>query len=290
MAALENTVTTAQVATALDQEMLANFKHEYDRLAELFGIVSPEVMAAGTALYQYKVTGSLNASAVAEGDEVPLSQYAVEKVPVGELAVKPYRKLTTAQAVLKSGFVNAVTRTDAKMLQDVRADIIDGFFASLAAGTSTASGKTLQAALAYADAVLGDEMEANNDHDESVLHFVSRQDVAGQLATANVTTQTAFGMTYIQNFLGVQHMFVTSKVPQGTVYAVPAGNVHMYAVDFGALADASLEYAVQDGGLIGVHHQPAYARTSSETYVLSGAKMMAENIGYIVKAAIAPEA
>lgn len=290
MPALENTVTTEQVVTALNQEMLQNFKHEYDRLADLLRIASPEIIPAGTALYQYKITGSLNDSPVAEGDEVPLSQYEVDKTPIGELEVKPYRKLATAQAVLKTGFVNAVTKTDRKMLQDVRADIINDFFAFLANGTGTASGKNLQGALAFADAAIGDALEANNDSDEAIFHFVNRQDIAEYLANANVTTQTAFGMTYIQTFLGVENIFVTSKVPKGTVYATPSGNIHMYGADFGALASASLQYETQDGSLIGVHHAPAYNRTSSETYVLSGAKLLAEVTNYIVKATIAPAA
>lgn len=290
MAALNNTVTTEQVVTALDKEMLENFKQDFDRLAELFRIAAPEVIPAGTALYQYKIEGALNDAEVAEGDEVPLSRYKVEKTPIGELEVKPYRKLTTAQAVLKTGFVNAVTKTDRKMLQDVRANIISDFFAFLANGTGSASGVNLQGALAYADAVLGDTMEENNDHDEAIFHFVNRQDIAGYLANANIETQSAFGMTYIQNFLGVEHIFVTSKVPQGTVYATPAGNIHMYAADFGALANANLQYATQDGSLIGVHHKAEYARTAAETYVLTGAKLLAEATNYIVKATIAPAA
>ena len=290
MAALNNTVTTEQVVAALDKEMLQNFKQDYDRLAELFRIAAPEVIPAGTALYQYEIAGALNAAEVAEGDEVPLSQYEVKKTPIGELEVKPYRKMTTAQAVLKTGFVNAVTKTDRKMLQDVRAGLIADFFAFLANGTGTASGTTLQAALAYADAVLGDTMEENNDSDEAYFHFVNRQDIAGHLANANVESQTAFGLTYLKSFLGVEHIFVTSKVPQGTVYVTPAGNIHMYAADFGALANANLRYATQDGSLIGVHHKAEYARTAAETYVLSGAKLLAEATNYIVKATIAPAA
>lgn len=290
MAATTNTVTTEQVVTALDKEMLQNFKQDYDRLAELFQIASPEVIPAGTALYQYEVTGALNTAEVAEGDEVPLSQYQVKKNPIGELEVKPYRKLTTAQAVLKTGFVNAVTKTDRKMLQDVRGGLITDFFEFLANGTGTATGKNLQAALAFADAKLGNTLEENNDADEAYFHFVNRNDIAGYLANANIETQTLFGMTYIKSFLGVDHIFVTSKVPEGTVYVTPAGNIHMYAADFGALANANLTYTTQDGALIGVHHKAEYARTAAETYVLVGMKLLAEATNYIVKATIAPEA
>ena len=72
MPAITNTTVAADIEYALDVEMAANFNQEYDMLADVLGIVSPEIIAAGTAMYQYKVTGELNDAVVAEGDEVPL--------------------------------------------------------------------------------------------------------------------------------------------------------------------------------------------------------------------------
>lgn len=286
MAVAENTTMAADIEHALDVEMAANFNQEYDRLADVLGIVSPEVIAAGTAMYQYTVTGALNDAEVEEGDEVPLSKYVVEKTPIGEIETKPYRKVTSAQAVLKSGYVNAIVRTDRAMVKDVRAGIIDKFFSFLGNGTSGAVGTTLQAALAQADAVLDDEMEKAGDKADRIVHFVNRFDIADHLATANVTTQTVFGMTYIKSFLGVEDIFVTSKVPKGTVYVTPAENIHMYGVDFGELSQAGLNYTVYEGSLIGVNHQPVYNRVSAETNVLTGATLLAEIKNYIVRSRI----
>lgn len=286
MTVINNTTTAADIEHALDVEMAANFNQEYDRLADVLGIVTPEVVAAGTAMYQYVVTGALDNTEVSEGDEVPLSKYEVDKEPIGEIELKPYRKLTTAQAVLKSGYVNAVVRTDRAMVKDVRAGIVAKFFAFLANGTGTASGTTLQAALAQADAALETAMEENGDKADRIVHFVNRFDIADYLAEANVTTQNVFGMSYLKSFLGVEEIFVTSKVPKGTVYATPAENIHMYGVDFGALSQAGLSYTVYDGSLIGVSHQPAYNRVSAETNVVTGATLLAEVKNYIVKATI----
>lgn len=294
MPAIENTITTADVVNALDIEFSEKFNQEMSRLTEVLGIFGTETVAAGTAMYQYKVTGSLNTAEVAEGDEVPLSKYAVEKVPIGEHNVRPYRKLTTAQAILKSGFVNAVGKTDDKMIKDIRAGVLDKFFAFLGNGTGkVADGKdvkTLQAVLAQADAALGDALEANGDSAERVVHFVNRFDIADYLAKADVTMQTMFGMSYLQTFLGVNDIFVTSKVPAGTVYVTPTDNIRIYGVDFGSLSQAGIGYTVQDGSLVGVHHQAAYNRTSSETYALVGADLLPEVTDYIVKATIAPVA
>lgn len=286
MAALTNTITTADTVAALDVQASLNFMGEYDKLAEILGIVAPEVVAAGTALYQYEITGSLNATQAAEGDEVPLSKYTLTKKPMGEVGIKKYRKMTTAEAILKGGFENAVMKTDQKMLAHVRADIVNQFFTFLANGTSTASGTGLQSALANADAELQTKLEQNGDEGGAFVHFVNPLDVAAYIGSAPISTQTAFGMTYLQDFLGIQNVVVTAKVAQGTFYVTPAENLHMYGVDFGALSQAGLSYNVQAGSLIGVAHEPDFNRVSAETHVVTGATLIAEVLDYIVKGSV----
>lgn len=282
MAVIDNTITTTQLCTALDVEASLNFDQSVNKLVEILGIVSPEIIAAGTALYQYKVTGNLNNQDVAEGDETPLSQYEVEKVPIGEIEFKPYRKMTTAQAVLKSGMDNAIRKTDRKMIGDVRANIIKKFFDFLQTGTGTAEGVGLQGAFAQVDATLNDALEKNNDSTDRIIHFINPFDQANYLSDALVVSQNAFGMTYLESFLGVENVFVTNRVEQGKIIATPAENIHLYGVDFGALSQAGLTYAVQDGSLIGVHHEPNYVRNSAETYIATGATLLAEILDYIV--------
>lgn len=286
MAVIDNTVTTEQMVAGLDREMVENFNQENDRLMEILGIFGTEVMAANTSLYQLKATGELNEAVVAEGDEVPLSRYKLEKKHVGDLTIKPYRKLTTAQAILKSGFLNAVGKTDEKMVKDVRHNIINEFFGFLKNGTGRAKGATLQAALAQQDATMNDELEKRGDSAERIIHFVNRFDIADYLAEAQVTMQTAYGMTYIQSFLGVNDLFVTSQVPKGVVYATPVDNLRIYGTDYAELAKAGLSYEVGAGGLIAVAHEPAYNRVSAQTHVLTGMTILPEVLDYIVAASI----
>lgn len=286
MAALNGTVLAENIAAAQDIEMVQNFQGDVDRLAEILGIFGADVIAAGTTMYQYSVTGSLNETAVQEGDEVPLSEYSVEKTPVASIDVKPYRKLTTAQAILKGGYENAVSKTDRKMLSHARGGIVTDFFTFMASGTGTASGKGLKGAFAQGDATLRSAMETNGDESESLVHFVNPFDIADYLEGAEVTVQTVFGMQYIQGFMGVEHIFVTNKVAQGTMWVTPVENIHIYGVDFSTLGDAGLQYTVLDGSLIGVHHSPAYNRTAAETYVLVGALMIPEVKNYIVKVTV----
>lgn len=286
MTVLTNTIKAEDIAAALDIEMIKNFNGDLNKLQRILGIFSPEVVAAGTTMYTYTVTGSLNTTTVAEGDEVPLSKYDVDKTPIGSITINPYRKLTTAQAILKGGFENAVAKTDRKMLSDVRTDIWNDFFTFLATGTGTATGTGLQAAIAQADAKLQDTLETNSDTSDSFVWFVNQFDIADYLADAEITVQNVFGMRYLESFLGVNNIFVTNKVTKGSLYVTPAENIHLYGVDFGSLGESGLDYTATDGSLIGVHHVPNYTRTSAETYVLSGCQMLAENLSYIVKGTI----
>lgn len=299
MAAPTNLITTSDMNVALDREFILNFEGDYDRLAEILGIFAPERMAAGTALYQLKVTGTLNndkddngssGSSYVEGDLVNLSKYTATKEPIGAITPKPYRKATSGANILKNGYEIAVMKTDQKMQSHIRADIINEFFAFMAKGTGEAAGTGLQEAAAMVDAKLGDTMETNGDEGGKVIHFINRTDAAKYIGNAPVTTQTMFGMTYLQNFLGMTDVFLTNKVASGTMYATPAENIHVFTVDFGELARADLTYQQSDSGLIGVAHSPAYDHVSTETNVLTGMLLFPEVKDYIIKGTINPAA
>lgn len=346
MAVPTNIIAAADIDAALSQEFVANFKGDFDRLAELMGIFGVDTRPAGTALYQYIVSGSLNNSANAagayfktadtdivpgktyytlsnsvysavanpskanlanyyelsilgsssgtayiEGDEVALSKYTVSRVPIGDLSPIPYRKMTTAKAILQDGYEKAVLATDNKMVSQIRAQLITQFFTFLATGTGAPdAGLTidnLQKALAYGDAALENAMEANGDAtDAAFVHFVSRDDAADYLATASITTQTLFGLTYIENFLGIERVFLTNKVTAGTVYVTPAENIHAYGIDFDELSKGGLVYETDANGLLGVAHKGAYDHASAETNAMVGLQLVPEALNYIVKSTI----
>ena len=339
MAIIPNTQTSADVVKSLDKEFIRNFQEEYDRFSEFLGLYSVETVAAGTALYQYAVSGSLNDGEFAltsdsalvtgktyytrsgsagayvytkvaspdvtdiatyyelvassgihyvEGDFIARSKYSLTKTQIGEVEFFPYAKQTTAQAILKAGFEKSVLRTDRKAQQQLRAAIISDFFAPLANGTSVtspASGSTwnLQQVLAYTAAKLGDVMESAFEEPGDVVTFVNRQDAAAYLGTATITTQDAFGLTYLESFLGTPNVVLTNKVSAGTVYATPVDNIHIYGLDFGSLNSAGLSYATNDMGLVGVHHEPDYNYGSAETFLVRGAKFIPEVTDFIVK-------
>lgn len=303
MAANANTIKKADVVYALDVDLVENFRGEFDRLAEILGLFEVNSLAAGTAIYQYAITGSLldgsasdskgtSGTSYVEGDFIARSKYAVTKNLVGEVAFVPYAKQTTAQAIQKSGFEGAIARTDRKAKQELQNAVLSSFFTFLANGTSTAAPESgtwsLQAALAYVSAKLGDVLETRGEAGGEAVYFVNRQDAAGYLANASITTQDVFGMTYLRDFLGVQNVILTNKVSSGTVYATPIENIHVYGLDFGTLAESGLAYETDSLGLIGVHHVPDYDYGSVETFLVRGATFVPEVTDFIVKGSMVP--
>lgn len=303
-----NLTDAAALNASFDKEFVKNFQGESDRLAEILGIFAPEIKPAGTALKMLKVTGELNnaktdatttlpgtgtfalgsssGSKYVEGDEVALSKFNASLEAVGEIKLKPYRKMTSIHGVDKAGVANAVLATDSKMLSMVRADVVKDFFTLLGTGTGSASAKGLQLAAATTDAKLADALEKNGDATQRIIHFVSREDAAAYLGAAPITTQNVFGMTYLQNFLGMTDVFLTSQCAKGTMYATPVENIHIFGADFGAYAAAGLPYETSSNGLIGVAHTPAYDHVSVETNVLTGMLLFPEVKDYIYKTTI----
>lgn len=317
MAIDKNVITTEETVKALDQEMAENFRGEYDRLAEIIGIFEVDKVTAGTALYQYSVTGQLadgkvdpsytaasgdapavielgssSGSAYREGDFITRSKYVLQEHYIDRVKFKPYAKQTTADAIQKGGYVNAIMRSDRKAAQQMRAAVLSDFFAFLANGTGKAAPASgtwnLQQVLAYTAAALGDALESNDEEGGEIVHFVNRQDAAGYLASADITTQEAFGMTYLQSFLGVRNVLLTNKVAAGTVWATPVENIHVYGLDFAALDQAGLSYETDSMGLIGVAHKPDYDHGSVDTYLVRGANFVPEVKDFIVRGSMAP--
>lgn len=297
MAKTPNTIVAADVVESLNIEFNSNFEKQiYDFIGRL-GLEEPQVMAAGTALYQLTVTGALNNAATAdsssgtayvEGDEVALSHYAVSKTPVGELAFKPYRKRTTAAAIQKGGYEQSVLRTDREMLNDLRTQLLGGFFTFLTgnASASTATGQGLQACLAQMDAKMNDLLETKGFAASRTVRFVNPYNIADYIGTANVGLAELYGMQYLQNFLGATDIVVTNKVTKDEVWMTPVSNIRLFAADFGELSRGGLSYTVSDHGLIGVTHEVNYARVSTETHVLSALTMMNEYADLVVKGTI----
>jgi hypothetical protein len=239
---------------------------------------------AGSVLKAYKATGTLEDGNVAEGETIPLSKYQTEPVNFGEITLKKWRKETTAEAIIEKGYDQAVDMTTAQMLKDVVATIRNAFFTFLATGTATAAGATFQAALAQAWGQL--QVKFENDAIESV-YFMNPLDVADYLASASITLQTVFGMTYVENFLGLGTVFFTSAVPKGKIFATAKDNVVCYFIPVnGADLGEAFDFTSDETGLIGIHEEADYSNMTAADTVVNGVLFFPERLDGIVVASI----
>lgn len=288
MAAETNLIKKEDLVRAREIEFVTLFGESIKKLVEALGVTRKIPKQAGYTLKAYKATGTLQPGTVAEGDLIPLSKYQTEAVSYAEIVLKKWRKATSAEAIVEKGYDQAVQMTTDRMLKDVQKGIRTDFFTFLATGTGEATGATFQAALAQA---WGQLQVLFEDDSIEAIYFMNPLDVADYLATAQITTQTAFGMTYVENFLGLGTVIFDSKVPQGTIYATAKDNIVLYYVPVnGADLGNAFSFTADQTGLIGIHEEADYKHMTAEDTVMSGVVLFAERLDGIVKSTITPGA
>lgn len=277
-------IKKADLARVREIDFTLMFTESLRKLTEALGVTRKVAKQAGTVLKTYKATGTLEDGAVAEGETVPLSKYTTEAVNYGEISLKKWRKATSAEAIIERGYDQAVGMTTDRMLKDVQKAIRKDFFTFLGAGTGTATGAGLQAALAQTWGKLQTLFE---DDDIQAVHFINPLDIADYLATATITTQTAFGMTYIEDFLGMGKVFMNSSVPKGTIYSTAQDNLVLYYVPVnGADLNEAFSFTSDETGYIGIHEEPDYTNMTASDTVVNGMTLFAERLDGVVKTTI----
>lgn len=280
-----NLIKKADLARAREVEFVNIFGDNIKKLTEALGITRMIPKQAGTLLKAYKATGTLESGEVAEGDTIPLSKYTTVAVPIEEIVLNKWRKATSAEAIIEKGYDQAVTMTTDKMLSDVQKGIRNKLFTFMASGTGVASGATFQSAIANAWGQL--QVLFEDDTIDSV-YFMNPLDVASYLGTAQITMQTAFGMSYVENFMGLGTVFFNSSVPQGKIYATAKSNLVVYYVPVnGADLNEAFSFTADATGLIGIHEEPDYTNMTASDTVINGMALFAERIDGVVVSSIA---
>lgn len=280
MAAETNLIKSEDLVRAREIEFTYTFGESIKKLMEALGVTRKIAKQAGTVLKAYKATGTLQDGNVAEGDLIPLSKYVTEPVNFEEITLKKWRKATSAEAIIEKGYSQAVTMTTDAMLKDVQKGIRKNFFDFLATGTGKANGETFQATLAKA---WGQLQVLFEDDEIEAVYFMNPLDVADYLATANISLQTAFGMTYVKDFLGLGTVIFNSSVPTGKIYATAADNIVLYYIAVnGADLGEAFNFTSDVTGLIGIHEAPDYTNMTASDTVVSGVVLFAERIDGVV--------
>lgn len=281
-----NVIKKAQIAKVREVDFALLFSENVKNLIKMLGVTRKLPVQAGTALKVLKVTGTLANGTVAEGEIIPLSQYQTTWTTVAEATLKKWRKATTAEAILKGGYDQAVNETNKKMILDIQKGIRTQFVTMLATGTATATGTGLQAALANA---WGKAQVLFEDDAVQMVYFVNPLDVADYLGTANITVQTAFGMNYVENFMGLGTVIMTGAISQGTFYATAKDNIVCYYINVNeanGIGDAFDFTTDPETGFVGIHEDGNYQRMQEETVAISGITFFAERLDGVIKGTI----
>lgn len=286
MAAETNTILTSDLAKVRTVDFNLQFTGSIKKLTEALGITRKIAVTEGTTLKAYKVKGTLQNGTVAEGELIPLSKYETEEVPIGTINLKKWRKGTTAEAILKRGYDQAVGDTTDKMVRDIQKDIRTSFFNwfSTAEGVTQATGVGLQAALANG---WGQLQVLWEDDAVETVYIVNPLDIADYLGKAEVSMQNMFGMKYIEDFIGLGSVLTNSNVPKGTYYATAKENLVMYYVN---VSDSELARAfgltTDETGYIGINEYADKDTARVMDLVMSGITFFPERINGIVKGTI----
>jgi len=162
------------------------------------------------------------------------------------------------------------------MLLDIQKGIRTQFVTSLATGTGTATGTGLQAALANAWGKL--QVLFEDDAVEAV-YFVNPMDVSDYIGSAQITVQTAFGMNYVENFLGLGTVIMTGAIEKGSFYATAKENIVCYYINVNeanGIGEAFDFTTDPETGFVGIHEDGNYTRMQEETVAISGITFFAE--------------
>lgn len=288
-AAETNLITAAALKRAREIDFVKKFSDfNVAKLMEALGTTRKIAKNAGEQMYVYEISGTLESGEVPEGEIIPLSEYAQTKTPVGEIKLLKWRKATSAEAIDKSGYDTAVAQTDAKAITDVQKGVRSRFFTFLGNinNTTSVTGASLQPVLAKAWAQL--QVLFENDAIEAV-HFINPLDIGDYLATASITVQNAFGMKYIEDFLGLGRVILSSQVPQKTIYSTTQDNLILYFMSMGGDVARAFSLTTDSTGLIGINS--GYAnneRAQIESLIMSGIDLMVEYAAGVVVGTINP--
>lgn len=281
--AAENNLTE-KFAKAQSIDFVEQFGKSIKKLLEMLKIERRMTLPVGATIKTYSSKVTLDGTKVAKGDIIPLSKVETTEGDPIELAWDKKRKAVAIEDIQAYGFEQAVSKTDTELLRELQKEIKKNFFAQLAKGTTSVSGVGVQGAMAKAWGGVAGKFE---DDDVTTIAFVNPTDVADYLATAQITVQTAFGLRYVENFLGVDVAIMSTSVPAKTLYATASDNLCLAQANMaGSEIAKAFDFTTDETGIIGVTHDVNKQRLTAETVTASATVLFAERLDGIVKATI----
>lgn len=276
--ALPNTFTDV---TPRVVDFISQFAAGLNALREILGLARPIEKPNGAKLVSYAADVTLQSGEVPAGAIIPYSQYSIVEKAAATIKLEKYAKATTLEDIMQYGADVAIQRTDAALLRKLQRRLMSGFYGVLQDNTAaiTDTVATWQMAVSMA---IGNVKKAFEDKDlnvNDVVVFANTLDAYAYLGAAGISTQTAFGIEYVQNFLGAKAIILTDNITAGTVVATPAENLNIYFVNpaNAEFEKAGLKFTVDaETGLIGVAINGNYTTMVGELFAIMAATLWPE--------------
>lgn len=287
MPAEANLQSQADFIKPLSIDFVEQFGLRLKSLYQLLGVERRIPMASGSVLKTYKSVVTLDNTKVAPGDVIPLSKVEFKEGPTKELVWTKRRKAAPVELIQSVGFDKAILQTDDKFKREIQKGIRDELFAQLKTGTGKATAVGLQATMAQA---WGQVVTKFDEDDVSVITFINPLDAADYLGDAALTTQTAFGMNYLEGFLNNRVVMMHPSIPKGTIYATAAQNLVLAYVAMNGEVNKAFDFTTDETGIIGVTHDINKQRLTAETVAAFGICLFAEVLDGVIVGTIKPKA
>lgn len=278
---------------AREQDFVSVFNLNWDALRQILGIMRPIRKTPGTSLVTYSASVALESGAVEPGEVIPYSKATVVKTGAKDLTILKYAKAVPIEDVAKYGAEIAIEKSDEAFRNQLQNNVLTDFYAFLNTGALTGAETTWQMALAMAKGKVLDKFNKMRLTVTNVIGFANVLDAYEYIGAADITVQTAFGVSYVENFMGYSTLFLLSDpdIARGTVVACPVENIDLYYIDPGdsEFARLGLNYTTAgETNLIGFHAEGNYSTAVGESYALMGMTLWSEyldgiaviNVGY----------
>ena len=290
MAPKANLTMSANIEVrAREIDFVTRFGDTWESLREVLSIMRMIRKENGTVLRTKSASIVLQDGKVGEGEEIPYSLASVEETPYGEITIEKYAKAVSIEAVDEHGAEAAINMTDEAFLNELQGNVLDKFYAHLATGTLTSNEATFQMAIAMAIGKVKDKFKKMRKNHSKIVVWVNTLDAYKYLGAAELTVQSAFGIDYVENFMGADKMILSSEIAEGKVIATPVDNIICYYVDpsNSGFRKLGLEYTVSgETPLIGFHANGNYSTAVGESFALMGLTLLTEYLDAIAVVSI----
>ena len=266
--------------TAREIDFVTRFGQSWKALQEVLGISRPIERQTGTTLKSYTASIALKSGEVPAGAVIPYSKATVVEKLFGEVKLEKYAKAATIEDVDKYGEVVAIEKTDDAFLTELQNNVTNSLYTFIQDDTYaiTDTVSTWQMGVAMAIGLVKNKFQTMRKNVTDVVVLANILDAYKYMGDAALSVQTAFGINYVQDFLGAKVLILSSDIESGKIVGIPADNLIVYYINpETAFRKLGLVYRTDgETNLIGFHAQGNYGTAVGESFALQGMKFWCE--------------